>query len=198
MFRIAALFCALLLVSAASSRAEVIITFSQVGSDVVAQGSGTINIAGLTLHDTGDSGGFVTSSEAEVGVGNFAANDLYRGFTGPTSFGTAGGFLAGSMTGNVIGIEGAGTNYLIVPEGYTSGTALSGSATWHNTTFSALGLTSGTYTWTWGSGQTMDSFEVIIPSVVPEPSSMILASEVIGIVGFVAWIRRRRAAVAAA
>jgi len=39
---------------------------------------------------------------------------------------------------------------LVLPTGYTSGSALTTSETWNNTTLAGLGLTDGTYTWTWG------------------------------------------------
>ena len=194
MFRIAAMSCAVLLISVASSRGEVVITFSQSGANVLAQGTGTLDIASLTLAGHGDSGGFVTPNQASVGVGSFNTNDLYTGFTGPTSFGPAGFTNASSGTGDIEGIEGSGDMFLITPEAYTSGTALSGNATWDNTTISDLGLTPGTYTWNWGSGATADSLEVVIPGAAPEPDSMILAAVAIGVFVFGAWIRRRRPA----
>src|SRR5205085_7185414 len=41
---------------------------------------------------------------------------------------------------------------LIVPTGYVSGTALSDTATYSGRTFATLGVTPGTYVWTWGTG----------------------------------------------
>ncbi len=193
MFRIAAMSCAVLFLAAAPSRSSVLITFSESGSNVVAQGSGTLNVASLVLQGHGLSGGFVSPSAAEVGVGIYGQNNLYQGFTGPTAFGTGGIIVASSSSGDIAGIEGAVGNYLIAPFNYTSGTALSGSATWDNTTITGLGLTPGTYTWTWGSGATADSFEVVIPASTPEPDSMIPAGLAVGLFGFGAWIRRRLA-----
>jgi hypothetical protein len=192
MFRSTAISCAVLLISAASSRGGAILTFSQSGSNVLAQATGTLDTASLTLTGHGSSGGFLTPGEAEVGVGNFGTNNLYQGYNGPTSFGTGTIILSSSASGNIVGIEGGVGNFLIAPDNYVSGTALSGSATWDNTTISGLGLTPGEYTWTWGSGVTADSFEVLIPASVPEPSSMMLVGEAIGVFGFGAWIRRRR------
>ncbi len=60
-------------------------------------------------------------------------------------------------------------------------------------TFSSLGLTPGTYIWTWGSGADADSFTMNIGvSSVPEPASlMMLGTGSLAILGFAR--RRRRA-----
>ena len=85
----------------------------------------------------------------------------------------------------------------IVPAGYTSGSSLTSSATWDNTTISKLGLTPGTYTWTWGSttNGTADFIEVDIPSAtgVPEPSTLtLLGLGSLGLLGY-GWRRRKQA-----
>jgi hypothetical protein len=62
---------------------------------------------------------------------------------------------------------------LNLPNGYVSGSPLSATSTYTSQTFASLGLTPGTYTWTWGSGPTADSFTVQI-GAVPEPTSSLL------------------------
>ena len=59
-------------------------------------------------------------------------------------------------------IAGAGIlvsgGFLVVPLGYVSGAPLLDTSTYNNSTFASLGITPGTYTWTWGSGVDADSF----------------------------------------
>jgi hypothetical protein len=47
---------------------------------------------------------------------------------------------------------------LIVPFDYVSGDPLSASSTYVGATIASLGMTPGEYVWTWGSGDTADSF----------------------------------------
>jgi hypothetical protein len=49
-----------------------------------------------------------------------------------------------------------------VPHGYVSGAALSDSMTFNNETFAAMGLTPGTYVWSWGTGLPNQNFTLII------------------------------------
>jgi hypothetical protein len=62
---------------------------------------------------------------------------------------------------------------VVVPFGYVSGSALSETATWNDQTISSMGLTPGTYTWTWGSGIDADSLTL---NIAPEPGSLLLFS----------------------
>jgi hypothetical protein len=65
----------------------------------------------------------------------------------------------------------------LVPQGYMSGAALSDSMTFNNATFASLGVTPGTYVWTWGTGLANQNFTLQIGSVggpgVPDGGSTV-------------------------
>jgi hypothetical protein len=146
-FFLASLLCA-------QSHAAYIVTFTQDGSNVVATGSGTINLSGLT--DVAPGAPFpanVDASVAEEELGTAAEQETYSGFTGPSSFGSGGYVNADTASGDAVGIVvntgNLGDIGIYVPTGYVSGTSLSDTATWDNTTIADLGLTIGTYTYSW-------------------------------------------------
>jgi hypothetical protein len=184
------------------ANASVIMTLEQVGPDVVAMGSGTINTTDLTLDG---SGGFavatISPGDAELVVGRPSPFDVYGGIAGPTYFGAQNGRTthASSGAGDYIGILGF-SREISTPSSYISGTPLSGTATFDSTTLAGLGVTPGTYTWTWGTGVNADSLTlyagVPAPTTTPEPASLLLLA--VGL-GGAAWLKareRRRSKVA--
>ncbi|WP_168389243.1 hypothetical protein [Xylophilus sp. Leaf220] len=137
-----------LLASAASAHAAYTIYIYQSGADVAASGSGAINTAGITLF--GNTGNFIPDTSPNVArslVGQ-GPSTQWQGITGPTSFGTGGTTFASSVTGTVIGIVGINSSIRLQP-GYVSETAMQGTGIWTNRTLASLGLTVGTYTYTW-------------------------------------------------
>jgi hypothetical protein len=159
------------------SDAGVILTIQQSGSNVVASETGSLNTTGFTR--TVINSPWVTLLNPSSG---FAILGPYAGFgdgyvgslTGPSSFGPGGEESSFVGSGPKVGIEATGA--LFVPPGYVSGTAITGStATFSGATFSSLGITPGIYLWTWGSGATADSFEIVAGSV-PEPASVVMLS----------------------
>jgi hypothetical protein len=50
----------------------------------------------------------------------------------------------------------------LVPQGYVSGTVISGSTTYDTQTIVGMGLTPGVYTWSWGSGGNASSLVMTI------------------------------------
>jgi hypothetical protein len=177
------------------SRAAFVVTLQQVGSDVVATGSGSLNISGLTFDSNIGSTAIIIPSNGTAVVGPTGSNAAseYTGFTGPSNFGSGSGDNPDFGSGDQVGIS---PSDLIVPLGYVSGNALSDSSTWTGQTFRSLGITPGTYTWTWGLAPTAesvgtpdspvpgDSFTV---DAVPEPASLGLLG-----VGGISLLARRR------
>jgi len=147
-------------------------TLQQVGSNVVANGSGAFNLSGLT--GAGNIDGGSSGVRASIGfIGIHPVGGLlpaYDGFTGPTSFGSSEFlFLADASSGNSVAISGL-MEILVVPVGYVSGNTLSNSMTFNNATLASLGVTPGTYVWTWGTGLANQNFTLQIGSVgVPPP-----------------------------
>jgi hypothetical protein len=198
---------ALLLGGAGQVRAGFVITVSQSGPNVVATGSGSIDLTGLTTPPTNLPGAAasIQASEPEILVGPAASSlnvDLRGGATGGMPFGSGGGFfMPSSGSGDAFGI--VGTSVIIMPHNYVSGTSLSATDTWANKTISGLGLTPGTYTWTWNTTPgvvgpntppTTDSVTVNIVAAVPEPASVIpLLTGALGLLGY-GWRRRKQAA----
>ena len=150
------------------------VTLQQVGSDVVANGTGAFNLTGLTLF----SGDFVVpqmnASFGAILTGQVLGGVVtgYTGFTGPTSFGPGGFFFATTGSGDLVGIS-SGARALYVPEGYVSGAALSDSMTFNNATFASLGVTPGTYVWTWGARANQNFTLVIGGAGVPDAGSTV-------------------------
>jgi hypothetical protein len=163
-----------------SGRAEasVVIDISQVGSDVVAEGNGAIDLTGLTFNGTANTfgGGRVAGQFGGVLVGLGGEVDGYTGLSGPASFGQGSLRFASSSSGDTFGVTGtedvAGPIFaeLNLPQGYVSGSSLSGSATFDSESIASLGLTPGTYVYTWGPPANDDSLTVEIETI-PESST---------------------------
>ena len=163
----------LLGVSIRPAQAGYTVTLLQVGTDVVATGSGAIDLNGLTFITSVDNDNpAIQAGLGLIGTGPFASSvDAYQGFTGPTDFGSGAGALPNTASGDLVGIS-SGARALYVPLGYVSGTTLSDSMTFDNATFASLGVTPGTYVWSWGTGLPNQNFTLIIPGV-PDGGSTI-------------------------
>jgi protein with PEP-CTERM/exosortase system signal len=159
-----------LLLIGAPAQAGYIVTLEQVGSNVVATGTGAIDLTGLTfVSGSGASVTFITPSGGAIVTGPENQDDVYRGISGPTNFGSGGLTLANSSNGDQVGMGDSST--LFVHHGYTSESPLSDSATYDSATFSSLGVTPGTYEWTWGIGADQNFTLQIGPASVPDSGS---------------------------
>ncbi|MEE3331370.1 MAG: PEP-CTERM sorting domain-containing protein [Myxococcota bacterium] len=210
---LAAVFALAIATTAVPARAAFIMDVVEVGSDIVITGSGTIDLT-LWSFDCpfchiGAGGAIGTLSggndiiAVSVGAGpNGTPLDGYvldsPKLSGPTSAGpllnpTAGtsgsgdiiiwnfdGFFADGLLGSTE------QGMLLLPDGYSSGASLFGSATIAGASLASLGVTPGSFVWSWGSGSTADSITL---NIVPEPSTALLICT--GLLGL-AWSGRHR------
>jgi hypothetical protein len=141
------------------------VTISQVGPDVVWSGSGSFNLAALTSSGPGSLSSGFNAGQAIWGIGVSGLTDTYSGVTTyPITFG-AGGVGVTSSSGSIFGIlPGPSGRSLHVPSGYVSNATISGSATYASQTIVGMGLTSGTYTWSWGAGGNTSTLVMTISS----------------------------------
>ena len=169
------------------AQAGYIVTLQQLGPDVVATGTGTIDYTDLTpLGAATQNGPFIRPAAAVIvtGTTGTASVDVYTGFSGPMDFGGGFSTQANSGSGDRVGIGGF-TNLIVVPTGYLSGTLLTSSSTWSGATFSSLGVTPGTYIWNWGGRAHHDFFKLQIRAVVPDSGSTLglLSIAFVGLIG---------------
>jgi hypothetical protein len=172
------------------ARAAYTIVMQQEGSNVVATGNGSFDLAGLSensAHGDISTPAYVNpiagQATVDIGLGGFEVATIseYDGaISGPSGFGLGnqnqgdfyrdptGGTLAASASGTLVNINQSDNN-IVLPESYVSGQTLSTStATWSSETLSNMGVTPGTYAWTWGSGANADSFRLDV-STGPAP-----------------------------
>jgi hypothetical protein len=166
------------------AQAGYVVTLTQQGPNVVASGSGAIDLSGLTPDGTGGIGAGLIPRAGDIftGPAAFITTSLDTGFTVPTTFGVGGGSLASSGSGDAVGriFEEAD---LAVPLGYSSGSALSDTSIYNNQSFASLGVKPGTYQWVWGSGGPFRSFTLQIAAAaaaVPEPADILLLALPLG------------------
>jgi hypothetical protein len=135
------------------AQAGYIVTLQQVGPDVVATGSGAMDLTGLSSTFTGNQLAFMWPAFGSLNTGKpFGADlDLYSGLSGPTRLGSGTLHFPNSGSGDQVSISGS-SQRLGVPHGYVSGTALSDISSYNNETFGSLGVAPGTYVWSWGTG----------------------------------------------
>ena len=142
-----------------NSGSGVTLTIQESGANVVWSYSGSLDLSNLTFDGTNTiSAGFnVSTAIWAVGLTSPVTLDAYSSnafVTFPANFGDNGGGPASSGTGDTLSVLGGGFHgrTLLVPNGYVSNTLISGSTTYLNATLTSLGLSVGTYTYSWGDG----------------------------------------------
>jgi hypothetical protein len=110
--------CALLVGANASPVTPFVVTIEQVGSNVVATGSGEIDLTGLSPQGSGGPTGSLINpgfAGSQFVIGATNSFDIYANFTGP-SFGTGTGTSASKGTGDLVGFA-LNVQQLFVPVG---------------------------------------------------------------------------------
>jgi hypothetical protein len=180
-----------------TAEAAFIATMQQVGSDVVVTGSGSFNLAAFVFAQEQTSKAAVQAEFAFLYIGPsvFLRHTVYAASarTVPANFGSGVNVEADAGTGSRVGVL---FGSALVPQGYVSGTSLTSSSTWLNKDFSDLGVTPGSYLWTWTSNSVTETFTLNIidpnpPVGVPAPPALALFG--VGLVGLLATRRRRPA-----
>lgn len=159
---------------ATNARAALIINVNEVGSDVVVTAAGTLNLTALSGNESEVTGGIIwaaaiVGSVISVGSPSSIPVDEYQLVSGPASFGTGAMFQADSGSGDLVAL--ATNGWIVVPAGYISGAPLSSTSTFEDESLDSLGLTTGSYVYSWGTGPTADTLTLNIGvASVPEPS----------------------------
>jgi hypothetical protein len=168
------------------------VTLQQVGSNVVANGSGAINLTGLPINPiTVSANSILIARRGDISTGPtfLSTVDIYAAvLTGPPNFGSGREVFPDTGSGDLVGIS-IDQALLFVPQGYVSNAALSDSMTFNNATFASLGVTPGTYVWTWGDGAdqrfTLQIGSVGVPGVPDGGSTVsLLGSALLGLAAF--------------
>jgi hypothetical protein len=166
------------------AEASVLINIFQTGGDVVAAGGGSIDLTGLQFEGSAIVGatGALWPSMASVITGTNVFVDLYSSVSGPGPFGP-GGLIGGSNgSGDAFGLF---QGDVVVPQGYMSGSPLIGSVTFVGETFKSLGLTPGTYVYTWNSSPVPAAFQddSLTVNIAPIPEPATWAMMALGFIG---------------
>jgi hypothetical protein len=152
--------------------------FYESGSDVILSFAGQLDLTGLEyVQEFTVNGGGVNAQEGVFGIGPSGVFNvsIYTGstFTYPLNFGPGGGGPSGppTGTGDYFGVFNGilPEQMIVVPTGYVSGDYIEGTTTLSGATISSLGMTEGTYNYSWGDGAGQ-SFDLVIGGVSPEPT----------------------------
>jgi hypothetical protein len=177
------------------ANAAVVIDIFQDGGDVVATGAGTLDLTGLTFLESAPVGGMgvVVPVDGVAIVGPDVIADVYDGANGPASFGPGFATFGSDYTGLAFGVAGSlfGLPVVVVPHDYVSGAPLLGSSTFAGETIASLGLTPGTYVYTWhGAPGIADSLTLNI-GPVPEPATCAMIAMGFAGLGLASYRRSR-------
>ena len=154
-------------------------TLQEIGSDLVLSGGGTVDISTFTITNPSSSAlaGIVPSGVSTlIGVGPDLSGNLtyYRdiAISGPTSFGTGTStvFATGFDAGNDRFGFSPSLDTVYLPIAY-AGEYLEGVVTIAGSSFASAGVNLGTYTWSYGSGNSIELVVSYPPTSTPTPTN---------------------------
>lgn len=193
---VAGLALSMSLVAGPASAAPIMsINFTEQSGNVVMSYSGAINLTGIPLKNTGNN--FSAGADVEpttpnvvsLGTGQYG---VWGGAAVTANFQPLGSLFTftttSGMQGDTLGFTPDSDGYsMLLPKDYVSLTSLSGTATFNSKTISTMGLTPGSYTWTFGSNEVG-----VTVAGVPEPSTYVMALAGMAYGGYSMWPRRKQ------
>ncbi len=187
-------FLSALLIAVAASWAQyapagLIFNFTDDGTDTTVNWSGTLNTVGLTVDDTADlqSASVILGTSPIIAAMDSSAKLRFdRPFASRAAFATSGTpYTPTNRTGDNIGLNTLGFD-LFVPQGYTSGSPLSGSFQILGQTVASMGIFDSLNAFVLTNGDR-------VAVVVPEPSTYAMALASLACCGYLVARRRKRA-----
>jgi len=137
---------------ALSIHASVIIDVREVGSDVVATATGTLDLSGRSpVYGKSIYGRFSSLSGGDrvsIGSSTSVSGSGYTGLSATTFEFASKSTAATSGSGLIFELDQA-TDVVYVPSGSTGVLTINSSSTWSGYSISSLGLIPGTYQWDW-------------------------------------------------
>lgn len=164
-------------ICSSSGYATVNITVSEIGSDVVAEATGTLDLTGASVTTPGSNvgGGMIPNlAYLVLGPGSFPFGKTTATSGAPPTFGSGGFTGPSSHVGDSIGFYGSEIRF----DAAFTGGSISATTTWSSTDFATLGLSKTSFTLTLPN----DSINV---SVIPEPESVALFLGLAAILGII-------------
>lgn len=157
-----------LIISIMPVHAAYILNINQIGADVVATGVGTLNTSSLGggILGTTAVNGFINPSQPGFSLHADGAIpvQIWGGVvTNPGALGSGIFTFASTGTGDVVQVSGT---TLVLASTYVSGGALSSTETWNGATLTSLGLTPGTYIFSFGTAPNTDTITVNVNAAV--------------------------------
>lgn len=156
----------MLVTSLSPAFATLTFRLSEEGGNVVARMTGSVNTAALSAPGASPTCagigavGAIQPNTSTVCVAGSGGAPQRTGLVGPVSIGPGGVTAATSGSGQVAYVQGA-TGSVFLPAGYVSGSPIAGTSTFAGATFASLGVTPGTYTYTFGAGPTADAVLIV-------------------------------------